>query len=239
MKPPIAIGGLEKSGKTAFICALLKLAEKKGIQAAAFKPFDKGLLKRNAIEMLSDGEKFCLHMKGEPMATLVSPYCANEDYPMEMSFRRDGIRINWNVLNERLAILDDLYQRTFIELPASLLTPLTENKTAFDWIKETGARIIWLFHPLHSQFIQNLFEIKLMNESRADYTIVFNNASLIMDQDLLFYTWEKTENFSNQEAAGMIPFIPALNEQYQKMGEKIEESLSGLLEEIFRVSRTT
>ena len=111
------IAGLEKSGKTAFICALIKLAAKRHIQAAAFKPFDKGLLKRNAIEMLGDGERYCRYMSGDPMETLVSPYCANEDYPMEMSFRRDGIRISWDLLKQRLKILDDLYDVTLIELP--------------------------------------------------------------------------------------------------------------------------
>jgi dethiobiotin synthetase len=202
----------------------------KGNSGAAFKPFDKGLLKRNAIEMTGDGEKFCQLMKGEPMETLVSPYCANEDYPVEMSFRRDGIRIKWSVIQQRIKILTDTYDRTFIETPPSLLMPLTEEMMVIDWLKELQAEIIWIFHPLQQQFIQNLFEIRLLKEYGLNYTVVFNNASQTFDQDLQFYIWEKTEWFADREAAGMIPFIPAFADNYEKLGRKLAENMPVLLE---------
>lgn len=232
MKSPIVIAGLEKSGKTAFICSLLHLMAKQGKSGAAFKPFDKGLLKRNASELPSDSERFCRLMKGEPMGTLVTPYCANEDYPVEMSFRRDGIRIKWSVIQQRIKLLDDLYDRVFVETPPSLLMPLTEEMMVIDWLKELQPEILWIFHPQQQYFIQNLYEIRLLKESGLSFSIVFNNATQTFDQDLLFYIWEKTEHIADREAAGMIPFLPAFADNYEKLGSKLEENLPHLVESL-------
>ncbi|MCG8335745.1 MAG: dethiobiotin synthase [Proteobacteria bacterium] len=232
MTLPIVVGGLESSGKTSLICSLLKMAEANGNSCAGFKPFDKGLLKRNAADQQGDGEKFCGLMKNEPMETLVSPYCAHEDYPLEMSFRRDGIGISWNIIKERIAILDETYDKTYIELPSSLLSPVTEESMIIDWLKELQAPIIWMIHPLQDQFYRNLYETKLLKDSGLDYTLVFNNASQITDQDLLFYTWEKIESFAGQEAAGMIPFVPALNESFDHMVEKLKEFLPDVVDSV-------
>lgn len=232
MTSPIVVGGLESSGKTALICSLLKMADRKGNSCAGFKPFDKGLLKRNAIDQPRDGEKFCRLMKNEPMETLVSPYCANEDYPLEMSFRRDGIGISWKIVKERIAILDETYDKTYIELPSSLLSPVTEESMIIDWLKELQAPVIWMIHPLQDQFFQNLYEIKLLKDFGLDYTLIFNNASQIMDQDLLFYTWEKIESFAGQEAAGMIPFVPALNDSFDQTADKLKEFLPEFIDSV-------
>ena len=178
--------GVEKSGKTAFICALLQLAEKKGLKGAGFKPFDKGLLKRNARDELHDGERICRYMVGEPSETLVAPYYANEDYPIEMSFRRDGIRLNWTVIEQRIAVLEELYDKTFVETPSSLLAPLTESMMVCDWMKTLKAELIWLIDPVQAHFLPNLSEINLAKEHGIPFTVVFNNRSRIQDQDLLF-----------------------------------------------------
>jgi dethiobiotin synthetase len=225
MKSPIVIGGLKKAGKTSLICSLLQMAGEKGMSFAGFKPFDKGVLKRNALDEPGDGEKFCLLMKGEPMETLVSPYVANEDYPLEMSFRRDGIGISWNIIKQRIGLLQEAYEKTLIELPSSLLTPVTEETMIIDWLKELDSEIIWIIHPLQDQFYRNLFELKLLKDSGIKVTIVFNNASQIIDQDLLFYSWEKIENYAGQEAAGMIPFVPTLDVTFDRLVDKVKEFL--------------
>ncbi len=225
MKSPYIVGGLAGSGKTALVCSLLKLAGANGNSCAGFKPFDKGSLQRNAKEQLGDGQKFCRLMKNEPMETLVSPYCAHEDYPLEMSFRRDGIGISWSIVKERIAILEETYEQTYVELPTSLLSPVTEESMIIDWLKELRAPVIWIIHPLQDQFYRNLYEIKLLKDSGLNYSIVFNNASNITDQDLLFYTWEKIEAFAGQEAAGMIPYVPALGDSLDLMVNKLREFL--------------
>ncbi len=233
MKSPIVIGGLKKSGKTSLICSFLQMAEEKGMSCAGFKPFDKGLLKRNALEEFADGEKFCRLMKGEPMETLVSPYCAHEDYPLEMSFRRDGIGISWNIIKQRMEILEEAYDQTFIELPSSLLTPVTEETMIIDWLKELKSEIIWIIHPQQNQFYRNLLELKLLKDSGLSVTLVFNNASQIIDQDLLFYSWEKIEKYTGQEAVGMIPFVPTLDVTYDRLVDKVKEFLPDFVEAVF------
>jgi len=73
-KPPFLINGLSNSGKTTSICGLIKIGLTRQQYFAGFKPFDTGLMKRNASEQLSDGEIYLNHMTGEPTEGLVSPY---------------------------------------------------------------------------------------------------------------------------------------------------------------------
>ena len=227
------IGGLENSGKTSLICSLLQIARQKGHNFAGFKPFDIGLLKRNALEQKSDGELICQNMSGEPMETLISPYMAHEEFPVEMSFRRDGIRIDPGFIKERVKILAGLYDRVLIELMPSLFTPLSEKMTQGDWIKETGNRIIWLINTRQDQFNQNLAEIQRLKDLGFTFQLVFNNTSKIRNQDLVFYIWEKVEKFADQEAEGMIPYINKHKEKDSLFIHKLEKHLPKFLDAIF------
>ncbi len=236
MKSPVLIGGFEKTGKTSFIRALLRIAAQKKLNYAAFKPFDTGILKLNAEEMQSDAELICLDMKGNPMETLVTPYFANEAYPIELSFRRDGIKIKETYIQERLKILDDLYDYTLVELPPSLFMPVTDKVMVCDWIKELGSPLVWLIHPLDEQFTHNLAEIHFLKSLGIDFHLVLNNVSGIRDQDLLFYIWEKIEAFADQEFAGMIPYIKEIDSSLENFEKGVAENIPKLLDELIKIS---
>ncbi len=234
MGTPIVVAGLSNSGKTTFICSLIQLGYQFKLNLAAFKPFDTGLLERNAEERSSDGDQFCGVMTGEPAETLVAPYIAHESYPLEMSLRRDGIKIDWSFIKERMRILNDLYDRTLVELPPSLFTPITEDKLAHEWLRETSCQIIWLIHPLLSQFEQNLAEIHLLKDLEIQYHLVMNNASKNTNQDLLFYVWEKIEKFSGQQLEGMIPYLRHPDNLFVKLGSKLEENLPSIINRLLK-----
>ncbi len=228
------IAGLENCGKTAFICSLIQLGYRSKLNLAALKPFDNGLLYRNANEKISDGALFCRNMTGDPMEILVSPYVANENYPIEMAFRRDGIKINWGFLNERLKILGDLYDTTLLELPGGICTPITEEKSVSDWLKESRHQVIWIINANGKQFEQNLAEIALLKGLGQDVELVINNTTLIEDQDLLFFMWEKYEQLSEQEIAGMVPFVKNLDHDFSRLADKIAPALPNLLDRLFK-----
>lgn len=232
IKSPIVVAGLKNSGKTTFICALLNLMREKGKKGAALKPFDTGIIRRNALEQLSDGEIFCQNMEGQPMETLVSPYIAHEDYPIEMSFRRDGIRVNWGKIRERIKILEDLYDLILIETPQSLFAPITEEKMTCDWLMELNAHVIWILHPAEALFHHNFAELKHLESTGLQYSVILNNASQITNQDFLFYAWEKTESFLGRQAEGMVPFVSDRETLYEKLAPKVRENLPGLINEI-------
>ncbi len=78
------IAGLNNCGKTSFICSLIQLGHRSNISLAALKPFDNGIIQRNANEEISDGALFCGNMTGDPMEVLVSPYVADQTNPKEM-----------------------------------------------------------------------------------------------------------------------------------------------------------
>lgn len=231
-KPPVMVAGLNGCGKTAFICALIQLGLRSSIHLAALKPFDIGLIRRNANEEPSDGELFCRNMAGEPMEVLVSPYVANEFYPVEMAFRRDGIKINWGFLNERLSILNDLYRFTLIEVPGSLYTSLTEEKMVFDWLRESRNPVIWLINPCPDQFEQNLAEISLLKSLDLEVDLVMNNIAPVTDQDLLFYMWEKIERLVKHEIVGLIPHIKNMDNDFGSLAEKISAALPSLVDRL-------
>ena len=235
MNTPVMIAGLEKSGKTTFICAVARLAKQKNMDIAGFKPFDIGLLDINAKEARSDGELICQNMEGNPSQTLVSPYMAHEIYPFEMAFRRDGIRIDWGIVAEHLQVLSQRYDQTLIELPPGLFMPLNEKKMVFDWVKETGNSLIWLLQPQVDQFHRNLAEINHLKNLGIRFHLVINNTVQIFDQDLLFYVWDKIEKFTDQEVVGMIPYVKGLTEDFEKIGHEIDRNISGLIKTVLNI----
>ncbi len=226
------VAGLSRCGKTAFICALIQLGRRSDNNLAALKPFDVGLIRRNANEEISDGELFCQNMSGDPMEVLVSPYVANEFYPIEMAYRRDGIRINWGFLKERLSILNDLYSSTLIELPGSLYTPITEKKMCFDWLRESQNPVVWLINPIAEQFEQKLAEISHLISVNLEVDLVINNTAPVQNQDLILYIWEKIEQLAEREIVGMIPYIRNLGNDFTRLGDKAAESIPGLIDRL-------
>jgi dethiobiotin synthetase len=231
------IGGLKGSGKTTFICALLHLGRQYGLSPGAFKPFDAGLLRRNADEEFGDGELFCRYMDHQPAETLVAPYYAHESYPLEMSLRRDGIRVDWKMLDERIALLNEHYHPTLIELPDSLFAPITVEKRISDWMLEHGGPVVWLVHPLAATFTQNLAEITQLKHLGIPFELVMNNVSRIRDQDLMFYVWEKIEGFADQPIIGLIPHVRKLPTTFDALGRKIEANLPDLVARLLQPRR--
>ncbi len=232
-KKPIFIGGLERSGKTAFLSALIDVAKSCDQDIAAFKPFDTGLIKRNADDVMGDGERYCQKMIGEPSEGLISPYIAHENYPIEMAFRRDGININEIFLQDRIKILYDHYQDVFIELPPGMLAPINEKKMVYEWMLSISNRIIWVINPILGQLEHNLAEINLLKSLNCKFHLVLNNATKITDQDLLFYHWEKIESFAQQQIEGMIPFVDDLSLNNEIMKQKSIENIPSLRENLF------
>lgn len=229
---PFLINGLSACGKTTFICGLLKIGFKRQQNFAGFKPFDTGLMKRNASEQLSDGEMYQSHMAGEPTEGLVSPYVAHENYPVEMAFRRDGISINEPFLKDRLKTLADHYSGIFIESPGSLFTPITEKKQYYEWMLSISNRIIWIMDLGYDQFTHNLSELLYLKNLDCDITLIFNNRHKNQDQDLMFYLWEKMESSLEMQVAGIIPYISKVSENISDLGDKMEEGLSPLINSI-------
>ena len=229
---PVFVAGLPQSGKTVFICAMIRLAEKYGLKAAGIKPFDKGLIKRNAEEQVGDGELFCKYMSGEPTESLVAPYIANEDYPLEMAFRRDGIKLDFDKIQERMSALDDQYDRIFVELPPSLFAPLNEEIIIHQWFTEFGNTVVWMIHPIQEQFTHNLSEIHFIKSLGLQVHYLLNNATKIMDQDQLFFIWEKLESVTEQTMAGMIPFDSEVNISLDRLVGKVEDSIPVTVENL-------
>jgi dethiobiotin synthase len=201
------IGGLKNSGKTLLGCAILQIAVRSNQEWGAMKPFDVGLLQRNAKEVESDASYYCQLMAGKPAVSLITPYLANENYPIEMAYERDCIRINWELIKERLAILEKNYDCSLVELPSGLLSPLTEKVLVLDWAESISDQIIWIMTPTMDQLEHNFLELKTLFERKFKVTIVLNNQKMVDDADLLFFIWEKIEKFFSQEVKGMIPYI--------------------------------
>gem|GEM_PF-2190785 len=230
---PLFVGGLSGAGKTTFCCAMLRLAQEYGLKAGGFKPFDVGLLERNAKEQFHDGQLFCQNMPDDPNENLVSPYLAHERYPIEMAFRRDGIRIDWKLVQQRLQIFNQTYDRTFLELPGGLHEPLAKDIILIDWMKQVGRQAVWIIQPKLSLFEHNLMELKLLKEEGFKLHIVINNLAKTIDPDLLFYMWQKIEDVLDQQLEGMIPFIPSWKSGKRLMIVAMEENLPNLIRSVF------
>ncbi|MDX2469795.1 MAG: dethiobiotin synthase [SAR324 cluster bacterium] len=224
------VAGLTGSGKTTLISALVKRSANFSQKAGAFKPFSHSQLMHNAEDSLTDGELFCQVMTGEPSQAFVAPYLATENYPIEMAYRRDGIRIDWAFLKERKNLLSEHYNPLFIEVPAGLLTPLCETKNNLEWIIEQDAPIIYCLTPKKEEFAFQMAEISLLKEKNLKFYLLINNLIPPRDGDYLFYLWEKIEMLSDQNIEGMLPFAKDLD--LDKIAALVAEHLPSLIKEI-------
>ena len=222
--------GLKGAGKTSLIQGLIQRGNAKGEQPAGFKPFETDQLGRNAREEDADGEIFVSLMQKEPNENLINPYKANEDYPVEMAFRRDGIQIKWDYVASRKQILCQHYDPVYIETPAGLFTPLTEDKDLLAWMVEWDLPILYVLSQKKEHFPLQLAEIELLKAKGLNYHLWLNNPVMPKDGDYLFYLWEKSEIHAGQLIEGMLPFIPEPTPE--SIAIQIEEHLPGLLKKI-------
>src|SRR3989339_2138673 len=215
------VAGLPQSGKTTLILALLERAKMVGETPGAIRPFDVGQLRRNAQEGFSDGQIFRAAMQGNPAETLVSPFLANEVYPVELAFRRDGITLNWRYLQDRLAILAKHYQPLFVELPGGLMMPLDEETTNLAWAKSLNSPLIYALRPEADLLTVQMAEVALLKAQNLNFHLWINNLQTPQDGDFLFYFWEKLEALAGQQIEGMLPFAPGLSpeERAQTLGQ--------------------
>ncbi len=224
------VAGLTGAGKTTLISALIKRSEKLGNKAGAFKPFSHSQLIHNAEDTFTDGEVFCQVMADEPSQAFVAPYLATENYPIEMAYRRDGIRVDWSFLKERKNLLSQHYTPLFIEVPAGLLTPLTEAKNNLEWMTEQDAPIIYCLTPVKEHFAFQMAEVALLKEKNLKFHLLINNLIPPKDGDYLFYLWEKIEMLSEQNIEGMLPFSE--NMDLDILAALAAEHLPSLIKEI-------
>lgn len=203
----ILVSGLQGSGKTNLILSLLSKSKIEGRGLGAFKPFDKGLLAKNATESATDAELFAALMEKEPMTTLITPYMAHESYPLEMSYRREGIKVDFEHVRTRLQVLCQTYSQVWIELPESLMSPLVEGRTVLDWAKEQKAPLVHVINPMPETFGWELAEINALVESGLELYMVINNPNQPQDADYLFYLWETIEKQTGLQIEGMHPHL--------------------------------
>ena len=224
---PFVIAGLQSAGKTNLILSMIAYGKSQGRNYAAFKPFDLGIITANATESDTDSEKFCEAMAHEPMTTLVTPYIAHEEYPIEMSFRRDGIKVDPKLLESRLHVLNQTYDQTLIELPSGIMTPITESINSLEWAKELQAPLLYLLSPVLGAFEAQMAEIQILKESGLEFSFAFNNPVQPKDADYQFYLWEAVEKLTGLQAEGMFPFVDEVNEA--NLADALSEHLPQLI----------
>jgi len=224
----LLVAGLPGSGKTHLILSLMAWVKAQGISPAAFKPFEVAGIAHNATETPTDGERYAQMMSGEPLSTLINPYIANEDYPVELAFRRDGIKMQPKLLADRQQILLENYGCLFVELPAGLAQPISETQDSLDWALEQEASILYLIRPGTEPFTETLLEIARLKASGANFMFAFSNASDLKDGDWIFYQWEKLEAAAAQQAEGMLPHQKDPQKLVQGMDQYLPK-LTGLL----------
>jgi len=223
--------GDQGCGKTTIIEGLLARLTQKKENPAAFKPFDTGLIKKNAQEQDLDSERFAAMMTGEPSANWITPYLANEDYPVEMALRRDGIKIDWRLVNSRHASLVEHYSHLLIEAPGGVATPLDPEHQVIDWLKKEQAEVVLVISPDKGALEGSLLAVESLEQSGLNYHLLLNNRSPLQDGDLVFYQWEKLEGASNRQVIGMMPTLKSVNpervaEALVENGPKLMDRLS-------------
>jgi len=233
----IVIAGCLASGKTSILCALIQIvARKYNQQIAGFKPFDNGLIRNYAKEEFFDGELIQKAMTTPPHITMISPYVANENYPIEMAFKRDGIQVDWEFVQNCLNVLHSTYDGVLIEAPPGLYTPITEGKNFFHWLPKISRKVIWIVCPGKTAFELNFSYLEHLRYHHFQVQIIINNANKFKDQELLFYFWKKLEEYSSFPVVGMIPYFKELQDDRDGFACKVEDNLKEMIEKLFQAN---
>ena len=102
MTPLLCVAGARGVGKTSVAVALVSLLQQQLGRVTAWKPLDVNGIGYQIQDSDSDGERLHRATNMSEHINLLNPYLFNEDLPPLLAAQRDGVKVDENVLSQRL-----------------------------------------------------------------------------------------------------------------------------------------
>ncbi len=217
-------------GKTWVLLGLLRWFQQQQRSAGAFKPLDVGAVAAQAADQPTDGERF--QALGLPEhISLLNPFLFQESFPVALAARRDGIRLDLQVVQQRWQLLGTRYERLLVEGPRSLRTPLTETHSWLTLLQEQQPLVLWVMPFGEPELELSLLQIEALQAAGLSVRIVLNNRDFLRDGWQLQHYWLTLEEALGQEVQGLLPHLASGQEHPDAIAEALEEHLSAELKE--------
>ena len=215
MTPLLCVAGARGVGKTSVAVALVSLLQHLG-RVIAWKPLDVNGIGYQIQDSDSDGERLHRATNMSEHINLLNPYLFNEDLPPLLAAQRDGVKVDENVLIQRLELLRRRSDVVLMESLAELLGFWTAKHSGLELLQQWQARILWVSGIGRESLEQTLQAVTLLQQAGISCQLLLNNTTNELNADLLQYQWMMLEERLDLRVLGLLPYRTEENRRNAK-----------------------
>ena len=205
MTPLLCVAGARGVGKTSVAVALVSLLLQHLGRVIAWKPLDVNGIGYQIQDSDSDGERLHRATNMSEHINLLNPYLFNEDLPPLLAAQRDGVKVDENVLSQRLELLRRRSDVVLMESLAELLGCWTAKHSGLELLQQWQARILWVSGIGRESLEQTLQAVTLLQQAGMSCQLLLNNTTNELNADLLQYQWMMLEERLDLRVLGLLP----------------------------------
>ena len=205
MTPLLCVAGARGVGKTSVAVALVSLLLQHLGRVIAWKPLDVNGIGYQIQDSDSDGERLHRATNMSEHINLLNPYLFNEDLPPLLAAQRDGVKVDENVLRQRLELLRRRSDVVLMESLAELLGFWTAKHSGLELLQQWQARILWVSGIGRESLEQTLQAVTLLQQAGMSCQLLLNNTTNELNADLLQYQWMMLEERLDLRVLGLLP----------------------------------
>ena len=206
MTPLLCVAGARGVGKTSVAVALVSLLLQHLGRVIAWKPLDVNGIGYQIQDSDSDGERLHQATNMSEHINLLNPYLFNEDLPPLLAAQRDGVKVDENVLSQRLELLRRRSDVVLMESLAELLCFWTAKHSGLELLQQWQARILWVSGIGRESLEQTLQAVTLLQQAGMSCQLLLNNTTNELNADLLQYQWMMLEERLDLRVLGLLPY---------------------------------
>ena len=206
MTPLLCVAGARGVGKTSVAVALVSLLLQHLGRVIAWKPLDVNGIGYQIQDSDSDGERLHRATNMSEHINLLNPYLFNEDLPPLLAAQRDGVKVDENVLSQRLELLRRRSDVVLMESLAELLGCWTAKHSGLELLQQWQARILWVSGIGRESLEQTLQAVTLFQQAGMSCQLLLNNTTNELNADLLQYQWMMLEERLDLRVLGLLPY---------------------------------
>ena len=205
MTPLLCVAGARGVGKTSVAVALVSLLLQHLGRVIAWKPLDVNGIGYQIQDSDSDGERLHRATNMSEHINLLNPYLFSEDLPPLLAAQRDGVKVDENVLSQRLELLRRRSDVVLMESLAELLGCWTAKHSGLELLQQWQARILWVSGIGRESLEQTLQAVTLLQQAGMSCQLLLNNTTNELNADLLQYQWMMLEERLDLRVLGLLP----------------------------------
>ena len=206
MTPLLCVAGARGVGKTSVAVALVSLLQQHLGRVTAWKPLDVNGIGYQTQDSDSDGERLHRATNMSEHINLLNPYLFNEDLPPLLAAQRDGVKVDENVLSQRLELLRRRSDVVLMESLAELLGCWTAKHSGLELLQQWQASILWVSGIGRESLEQTLQAVTLFQQAGIFCQLLLNNTTNELNADLLQYQWMMLEERLDLRVLGLLPY---------------------------------